>query len=79
MTPRETARMLEGIEQASLVSKEGLEQMKLMLTEQRQGTLRIPHYLPFPDYAVAHKTGDGPQSFANDVGIVTDLGGRSPN
>jgi hypothetical protein len=60
MTPRETARMLEGIEQASLVSKEGLEQMKLMLTEQRQGTLRIPHYLPFPDYAVAHKTGDGP-------------------
>ena len=44
MTPRETARMLEGIEQASLVSKEGLEQMKLMLTEQRQGTLRIPHY-----------------------------------
>jgi beta-lactamase family protein len=75
MTPRETARMLEGIETAALNSKESSEQMKRILMEQREGRLRIPHYLPWPDFVVGHKTGDGPPVIANDVGIVYGPGG----
>jgi beta-lactamase class A len=68
MTARETARMLEGIETGTLASKDSSEQMKRILMEQREGRLRIPHYLP--DLLIGHKTGDGPPVIANDVGIV---------
>jgi beta-lactamase class A len=75
MTARETARLLEAIEAGTLVSKHSSEQMKRILMEQREGRLRIPHYLQWPDYMVAHKTGDGPPVIANDVGIVYSPGG----
>ena len=70
MTARETGRMLEDIERGTLVSKDSSAQMKRILMEQREGRLRLPHYLQWPDYFVAHKTGDGPPVIANDVGIV---------
>jgi beta-lactamase class A len=70
MTARETAVMLEGIDRGTLVSKSSSAQMKRILTEQREGRLRLPHYLQWPDYFVAHKTGDGPPVIANDVGVV---------
>jgi beta-lactamase family protein len=44
--------------------------MKRILIEQRKGRLRIPHYLPWPEYTVAYKTGDRPPVIANDVGII---------
>lgn len=72
MTPRETARMLEGIETGALASKQSSEQMKRIMLWQREGTLRIQHYLTYP---VAHKTGDGPTVIANDVGMVYTPGG----
>ena len=67
---RETSRLLEGIERGTVVSQPASEEMKRILTEQREGRLRLPHYLPWPDYFVAHKTGDGPPVIANDVGII---------
>lgn len=70
MTPRETGGMLEAIEQGTLLSRTASDEIKRILMEQRQGTLRIPHYLPWPDYFVAHKTGDGPPAVCNDAGIV---------
>jgi beta-lactamase class A len=70
MTPRETGGMLEAIEQGTLLSRAASDEIKRIMMEQRQGTLRIPHYLPSPGYLVAHKTGDGPPTVCNDVGIV---------
>jgi beta-lactamase class A len=70
MTARETGRLLEAIEQGTLLSRAASDEIKRIMMEQRQGTLRIPHYLPWPDYFVAHKTGDGPPTVCNDVGIV---------
>jgi hypothetical protein len=57
MTPRETGGMLEAIEQGTLLSRAASDEIKRIMMEHRQGTLRIPHYLPWPDYLVAHKTG----------------------
>jgi beta-lactamase class A len=70
MTARETARMLEALEGGRLASAESTRQMMAMLAEQRAGQLRLPHYLPWPDYVALHKTGDGPPVIANDVGII---------
>ena len=72
MTPRETARLLEGIETGALAAPQSSDQMKRILMWQREGTLRIPHYLTVP---VGHKTGDGPSVIANDVGMVYTPGG----
>jgi beta-lactamase class A len=72
MTPRETARLLEGIETGSLASAQSSEQMKRIMLWQREGALRLQHYLTYP---VAHKTGDGPTVIANDVGMVYTPGG----
>lgn len=77
MTARETGRMLEGIQLGTFTSQESSRQMGLMLGEQRAGQLRLPHYLSWPDYAVAHKTGDGPPVIANDVGMVHAPNGRT--
>lgn len=70
MTAAETSRMLEGIEADTLASPDSSRQMKTMLGDQRAGALRLPHYLPWPDYVALHKTGDGPPVIANDVGII---------
>lgn len=77
MTARETGRMLEAIERGALASPDSTGQMKRILMEQREGRLRLPHYLEWPDYFVAHKTGDGPPAIANDVGIVYGPNKRS--
>ncbi len=66
MNPRETARLLEGIEQGTLASAPASATMRTILRRQQLGVRRIPHYLDVP---VAHKTGDGP-TIANDVGMV---------
>lgn len=70
MTPRETGALLEAIERGTLLSRAASDEVKRILTEQKLGALRIPHYLPWPDYFVAHKTGDGPPTVCNDVGII---------
>ena len=70
MTPRETGGILEAIEHATLLSRAASDEITRIMIEQRQGTLRLPHYLPWPGYAVAHKTGDGPPTVCNDVGII---------
>lgn len=69
MTARETGRLLVAIEQGTLLSRAASDAVRRIMLGQRQGALRIPHYLP-PEYAVAHKTGDGPPSVCNDVGII---------
>lgn len=70
MTARETGRLLEAIDGGTLASQESSRAMRAILADQRVGALRLPHYLPWPDYFVAHKTGDGPPVIANDVGII---------
>lgn len=66
-TPREIGQLLEGIVRNELVSKDSGEQIQAIMRRQRLGTHRIPRFLNVP---VAHKTGDGPPTVANDVGIV---------
>jgi beta-lactamase class A len=66
VTPTEIGRMLEGIEQGTIASKESCAEMKRMMLAQQSGARRIPHYLTVP---VAHKTGDL-GVVANDVGMV---------
>jgi beta-lactamase class A len=66
MSPRETARLLEGIERGTLASASASATMRMILRRQQLGVRRIPHYIDVP---VAHKTGDGP-TIANDVGMV---------
>lgn len=67
LTPRETSRMLEGIERATFVSRAASDEMRAMLRQQQSGARRLPHYLTVP---VGHKTGDFPPMLANDVGII---------
>jgi beta-lactamase class A len=69
MTARETGRMLEAIENGTVLSKARSAEMKQIMLAQLAGARRIPHFLA-PGYNVAHKTGDGPQVIANDVGMV---------
>jgi beta-lactamase class A len=71
MTPRETGRMLEGIERATLTSKPSAALMKTILGRQQAGSRRLPHFLDVP---VAHKTGDS-GVIANDVGLVSARSG----
>lgn len=71
MTPRETARLLEGIERGTLASATASAMMKTILSRQQLGVRRIPHFLDVP---VAHKTGDGP-NIANDVGMISTRSG----
>lgn len=66
MTPRETGRLLEGIERGTLASPAATAAMQTALRRQQAGARRIPHYLTVP---VGHKTGDSPV-IANDVGMV---------
>ena len=73
MTPRETGRMLEAIARSTIVSSESSDRMQVIMRLQKSGARRIPHFLDVP---VAHKTGDGPPTVANDVGIVYGRSGR---
>ena len=73
MTPRETGRMLESIAQSTTMAKEHSDRMLAIMRAQQLGALRIPHFLNVP---VAHKTGDGPPTVANNVGIVYARSGR---
>ena len=71
MTPRETGRLLEAIERATLTSKASAATMKTIMSRQQAGARRIPHFLDVP---VAHKTGDS-GVIANDVGLVSARSG----
>ena len=71
MTPRETGRLLEAIERATLTSKTSAAAMKTIMSRQQAGARRIPHFLDVP---VAHKTGDS-GVIANDVGLVSARSG----
>ena len=67
MTPRATGRMLEAIQNKTLVSSDHSDDIVRMMRAQQAGARRLPHFLSVP---VAHKTGDFPPVLANDVGIV---------
>ena len=71
MTPRETGRLLEAIERATLTSKASAAAMKTIMSRQQAGARRLPHFLDVP---VAHKTGDS-GVIANDVGLVSARSG----
>lgn len=66
VTPAEIGRMLEGIENGTIASKQSCDEMKRIMRGQQSGARRIPHFLTVP---VAHKTGDL-GIVANDVGMV---------
>ena len=66
MTPKDTARLLEGIERGTIASKESCEAMRQALRRQQLGARRLPHFIDVP---VGHKTGDG-GTIANDAGII---------
>ncbi len=65
-TPRDMGRLLEGIERATIVSKESADEIKRFMRAQKSGALKIPHWLDVP---VAHKTGET-TGVTNDVGVI---------
>lgn len=67
MTPRATGRMLEAIQQGTLVSARSSEEIMRVMRAQQAGARRLPHFVTVP---IAHKTGDFPPVLANDVGIA---------
>lgn len=77
MTPAETGRFLEALYSGRLAGPVSTRQMRLMLDWQREGTLRLPHYINYfgSNAQVSHKTGDGPPGIANDVGWIDTPGG----
>jgi beta-lactamase class A len=66
MNPRETARMLEAIEQGTTASARASAEMKLVLRRQVLGARGLPHFLSVP---VGHKTGADP-GIVHDVGLL---------
>jgi hypothetical protein len=62
-------RFLEDIETSRLVSPSHAKEITRLIKWQKSGERRMPHYIDM-QYSIAHKTGDGPPSIANDVGIV---------
>lgn len=67
MTPRATGRLLEAIQQNTIVSKPSCEEMIRVMRAQQAGARRLPHFIDVP---IAHKTGDFPPVLANDAGIA---------
>jgi len=65
-TPAEMGRLLEGIEQCTVASKQSCDEMKRMMRGQKSGDMKIRHYLTVP---VAHKTGET-GGVTNDVGMI---------
>lgn len=72
LTPRATAKMLEGIQRKTIASEKSCEDMLRMLRAQQSGARRLTHFL---SVQVAHKTGDFPPVLANDVGIIYSRSG----
>jgi beta-lactamase class A len=72
LTPRATARMVEGIQRKTIASDKSCEDMLRMLRAQQAGARRLPHFLTLQ---VAHKTGDFPPVLANDVGVIYSRSG----
>lgn len=72
MSPRDTMRLLEGIEKGTIASKQGCDEMKRIMRGQLSGARRIPHFL---NVGVGHKTGDFPPAVANDVGMIYSRSG----
>ena len=66
MSPRETGRLLEGIESCTVASRASCDTMRTFMRRQLAGSRRLPHFVDVP---VAHKTGDS-GNIANDVGII---------
>lgn len=66
MTPRQTGRLLEGIERCTIASRESCDTMRLFLRQQQAGARRLPQFLTVP---IGHKTGDS-AVISNDVGII---------
>jgi beta-lactamase class A len=66
VSPAEMGRMMEGIEKATLVSKESSEEIKRIMRAQISGARKIPQFIDVP---VAHKTGET-GGVTNDVGII---------
>lgn len=66
-TPRAMGRMLEAIEQRTLVSQAAGDDLVRMLLAQQGGARRLPHYVGL---RIGHKTGDIAPVVANDVGIA---------
>jgi beta-lactamase class A len=65
-TPKEMGRLLEGIEQGTIASKQSCDEMKRIMRAQQAGDMKIRHYLTVP---VAHKTGET-GTVTNDVGMI---------
>jgi len=68
MSPRDTMRLIAGMEQGTAASKESCaDMMRILRKGQYLGARRLPHFLNVP---VGHKTGDYPPAVANDVGVI---------
>ena len=68
MSPRDTGRLLEGINKGTIASKQSCDEMQRIMRGQLSGARRLPHFLP-PGVSLGHKTGDL-GTVANDVGII---------
>jgi beta-lactamase class A len=66
VTPNEMGRLLEGIEKATLVSKQSSDDIKRIMRAQISGARKLPQFLDVP---VAHKTGET-GGVTNDVGMI---------
>ena len=66
VSPRDTSRLLEGINKGTIASKPACDDMQRIMRGQLSGSRRLPHFVNVP---VAHKTGDL-GTVANDVGII---------
>jgi beta-lactamase class A len=66
MSPRDTGRLLEGINNGTIASKQTCDEMQRIMRGQLSGARRLPHFLNVP---IGHKTGDL-GTVANDVGII---------
>jgi len=67
-TAREMSRLLEGIQNGELASREHSDEMLSILKRQFYGS-RLPRRIAFRT-VVGHKTGDWPPVAGNDVGII---------
>jgi beta-lactamase class A len=66
MSPRDTGRLLETINNGTAASRQSCEEMQRIMRGQLSGARRLPHFLNVP---IGHKTGDL-GTVANDVGII---------
>jgi beta-lactamase class A len=72
-TARETARLLEQLQNGALAGKQSTDEMLRVLRRQLYFS-RLPQRIRFRA-AVGHKTGDWPPIIGNDVGIIYSANG----